>query len=73
MDGIYGTTPVDLEAAKVAWSWWCQATILLQRKRSARPRAPDVRFGHRYVDILDTSDDGPLRVDYGRFHDTLEE
>jgi inward rectifier potassium channel len=33
----------------------------------------DIRFGHRYVDILDTSDDGRLRIDYGRFHETLEE
>jgi inward rectifier potassium channel len=32
----------------------------------------DIRFGHRYVDILDTSEDGRLRVDYGRFHETLE-
>ena len=32
----------------------------------------EIRFGHRYVDILDTSDDGRLRVDYGRFHETLE-
>ena len=29
----------------------------------------DIRFGHRYADILDTSDDGRLRIDYGRFHD----
>ena len=33
---------------------------------------PDIRFGHRYADILDTSEDGRLRVDYGRFHDTME-
>jgi inward rectifier potassium channel len=33
---------------------------------------PDIRFGHRYADILDTSDDGRLRIDYGRFHDTVE-
>jgi inward rectifier potassium channel len=33
---------------------------------------PTIRFGHRYADILDTSDDGRIRVDYGRFHDTLE-
>jgi inward rectifier potassium channel len=32
----------------------------------------DIRFGHRYVDILSTSDDGRLRVDYGRFHETME-
>jgi inward rectifier potassium channel len=33
----------------------------------------DIRFGHRYADILDTSEDGRLRIDYGRFHETLEE
>jgi inward rectifier potassium channel len=32
----------------------------------------DIRFGHRYADILDTSEDGRLKVDYGRFHETLE-
>jgi inward rectifier potassium channel len=32
----------------------------------------DIRFGHRYADILGTAEDGRLRVDYGRFHDTLE-
>jgi inward rectifier potassium channel len=33
---------------------------------------PDIRFGHRYADILDTSEDGRLRIDYGRFHETLQ-
>ena len=32
----------------------------------------DIRFGHRYVDVLDTSEDGRIRIDYGRFHDTYE-
>ncbi|WFU45074.1 hypothetical protein QA640_19640 [Bradyrhizobium sp. CB82] len=32
----------------------------------------EIRFGHRYADILDTQDDGRLRIDYGRFHQTLE-
>jgi inward rectifier potassium channel len=32
----------------------------------------DIRFGQRYADILDTSDDGRLRIDYGRFHQTLD-
>lgn len=32
----------------------------------------DIRFGHRYADILDSSEDGRLRIDYGRFHETLE-
>jgi len=35
-------------------------------------RNSDIRFGHRYADILDTSDDGRIRIDYGRFHETLE-
>jgi inward rectifier potassium channel len=33
---------------------------------------PDIRIGHRYAEILDTTEDGRLRVDYGRFHETLE-
>jgi hypothetical protein len=33
---------------------------------------PDIRFGHRYAEILGTTNDGRLRIDYGRFHETLE-
>jgi inward rectifier potassium channel len=33
---------------------------------------PDIRFGHRYADILDRTEDGRLRIDYGRFHETFE-
>ncbi len=33
---------------------------------------PDIRFGHRYADILGTLEDGRLRIDYGRFHETME-
>jgi inward rectifier potassium channel len=33
---------------------------------------PDIRFGQRYADILDRTEDGRLRIDYGRFHETLE-
>jgi inward rectifier potassium channel len=32
----------------------------------------EIRFGHRYVDVLGTTDDGRVRIDYGRFHDTFE-
>jgi len=32
----------------------------------------DIRFGRRYADILDITDQGRLRIDYGRFHETLE-
>ena len=33
---------------------------------------PDIRFGRRYAEILGTTDDGRLRIDYGRFHETVE-
>jgi inward rectifier potassium channel len=33
---------------------------------------PDVRLGQRYADILDRTEDGRIRIDYGRFHETLE-
>src|ERR1700739_4420018 len=32
----------------------------------------DIRFGHRYVDVLNISDDGRIRIDYGRFPDTFQ-
>lgn len=32
----------------------------------------DVRFGHRYAEILRVTDDGGLWIDYGRFHETFE-
>jgi inward rectifier potassium channel len=32
----------------------------------------DIRFGQRYADILDTAEDGRLRIDYGKFHETLD-
>jgi inward rectifier potassium channel len=30
----------------------------------------DIRHGHRYADIVGAMDDGRIKVDYGRFHDT---
>jgi inward rectifier potassium channel len=32
-----------------------------------------IRFGQRYADILQTLDDGRIRIDYGKFHETLDE
>jgi inward rectifier potassium channel len=32
---------------------------------------PEILFGHRYADILSEMDDGRLRIDYGKFHDTV--
>ena len=33
----------------------------------------DIRFGQRYADILDNLGDGRIRIDYGKFHDTVAE
>jgi inward rectifier potassium channel len=32
-----------------------------------------IRFGHRYADILENLDDGRVRIDYGKFHETMDE
>ena len=32
---------------------------------------PEICFGHRYAEILGTTEDGRLRVDYGMFHQTI--
>jgi inward rectifier potassium channel len=33
---------------------------------------PDIRLGQRYADILDAQEDGRIKIDYGRFHETVE-
>jgi inward rectifier potassium channel len=32
-----------------------------------------IRFGQRYADILENLEDGRIRIDYSRFHETLDE
>jgi inward rectifier potassium channel len=32
----------------------------------------DIRFGRHYADILQDAEDGRLRINYGRFHQTLD-
>jgi len=72
---LHGTTAVDLEACKASLVVVVSGyDIVAAQTVHARQtyEHPDIRFGHRYVDILGTSDDGRLRIDYGRFHDTVE-
>jgi inward rectifier potassium channel len=72
---MYGLNADDLEAAKaslvVVVSGYDVVAAQTVHARKSYDHA-DIRFGHRYADILDTSEDGRLRVDYGRFHETLE-
>jgi inward rectifier potassium channel len=72
---LYGMTADDLEASKVSLLVVVSGyEIVAAQTVHARQtyEHPEIRFGHRYADILDTSDDGRLRIDYGRFHDTFE-
>jgi inward rectifier potassium channel len=72
---LYQTNADDLEAIKaslvvVVTGYDVVAAQTVHARKTYNYR--DIRFGHRYADILDTSDDGRLRVDYGRFHETME-
>jgi inward rectifier potassium channel len=72
---LYGLTADDLDAAKVSLvvvvSGYDVVAAQTVHARKSYDYS-DIRLGHRYADILDTSEDGRLRIDYGRFHDTLE-
>ena len=72
---LYGLSAEDMEAASVALivvlsGYDAVAAQTVHARKSYEHF--EIRFGHRYADILDTQDDGRLRIDYGRFHETLE-
>ena len=73
---LHGLKAGDLEAASVSLvvvvSGYDVVAAQTVHARKSYDH-PDIRFGRRYADILDTAEDGRLRVDYGRFHETLEE
>ena len=72
---LYGLDADDLEAAKVSLVLVVSGYDVVAAQTVHARRSydhPDIHFGQRYADILDTSEDGRLRVDYGRFHETLE-
>jgi inward rectifier potassium channel len=70
---LYGLTPDDLVAANVSLvavvSGYDVVAAQTVHARKSYDH-PDIRFGHRYADIIGISEDGRLRIDYGRFHDT---
>jgi inward rectifier potassium channel len=73
---LYGLTAEDLEAQNVVFvvvvsGYDVVAAQTVHARKSYEH--PTVRFGHRYADILGTTEDGRLKIDYGRFHDTLPE
>jgi inward rectifier potassium channel len=72
---LYGLDANDLEASAVSLVVVVSGydVVAAQTVHARRPYDhSDIRFGHRYADILDTSEDGRIRIDYARFHETLE-
>ena len=72
---LYGQTAEDLDAAAVSLVIVVSGydVVAAQTVHARKPYEHyDIRFGHRYVDVLGTTNDGRVRIDYGRFHDTLE-
>jgi inward rectifier potassium channel len=73
---LYGLSAEELEASSVSLivvvtGYDVVAAQTVHARKSYEH--DEIRFGHRYADILDsTRDDGRLRIDYGRFHQTLE-
>ena len=71
---IHGLDADGLAAAKVAFVVVVSGyDIVAAQTVHARKTYDheDVRFGHRYAEILGTTEDGRLRVDYGLFHETI--
>jgi inward rectifier potassium channel len=73
---FYELTPEDLDAANVSLvvvvSGYDVVAAQTVHARKTYDHV-DIRHGHRYADIIGTSEDGRLRIDYGRFHDTYQE
>src|ERR1700688_444112 len=72
---LYGLDADDLDASNVslavAGSGYDVVAAQTVHARRSYDHS-DIRFGQRYADILDTSEDGRLRIDYGKFHETFE-
>src|SRR5664279_4009404 len=72
---LYGRNADDLDASNVSLvvvvSGYDVVAAQTVHARKSYDHS-DIRFGHRYADILSVSDDGRLRIDYGKFHETLE-
>jgi inward rectifier potassium channel len=72
---LYGLNADDLAASKVSLVVVVSGydVVAAQTVHARKPyEHSDIRFGHRYAEILDTSQDGQLRIDYGKFHETFE-
>src|ERR1700687_3460172 len=72
---LYGLNADDLAASQVSLvvvvsGYDVVAAQTVHARRSYDHS--DIRFGQRYADILDASEDGRIKIDYGRFQETVE-
>src|SRR6266704_2513368 len=71
---LYGLNADDLAASEVSLvvvvsGYDVVAAQIVHARKSYDYH--DIRFGRRYADILDITEKGRIRIDYGRFHETL--
>jgi inward rectifier potassium channel len=72
---IYGLSAADFAAADVSLVVVVSGyDVVAAQTIHARKTYdyPAILFGQRYADILDRTEDGRIRIDYGRFHETLD-
>jgi inward rectifier potassium channel len=73
---LFGLTADDLAASDVSLVVVVSGydVIAAQTVHARKPyQHHHILFGRRYVDVLGTSEDGRVTIDYGRFHDTFED
>jgi inward rectifier potassium channel len=73
---LYGLDADDLETSDVTLVVVVSGydVVAAQTVHARKPYDhSDIRFGHRYADIIGTTEDGRIKIDYGRFHETFEE
>jgi inward rectifier potassium channel len=72
---LYGLDAEELDAADVSLSVVVSGYDVVAAQTVHARRMydhSDILFGHRYADILSTAKDGRIKIDYGKFHQTLE-
>jgi inward rectifier potassium channel len=72
---LYRQTPADLDACKASLVAVVSGydVIAAQTVHARRPYDhSDILFGYNYADILGTLEDGRIRIDYSRFHETVQ-
>jgi inward rectifier potassium channel len=72
---LYGLDADDFNAASISLSVVVSGydVVAAQTVHARRNYThSDILLGHRYADILSTTKDGRLKIDYGKFHETLE-